>query len=243
MGAESVHFSGGSGLDIVISGVALAAGAPVAAIQIQTNGTTFPDVACAMVVRMTSGRLMTLLGNTPVAESILAGGTHIAVHNSGIVRRIAEDILQSPYKGAGLALFLQGKVMELLVEGVSSPTPVSTGERIALSVRDTLLSNPQHPPPVPELARMHGVTQRKLGEYFHAQFGKTIPTWLSDWRMVRARDLLMGGELSVKDVAASVGFTQVTAFTRTFTNHFGFPPSRIRLDARNTKLSVSEGQP
>ena len=186
---------------------------------------------------------MTTLGNGPLAEVVLArtsnGSAHFPVHNPGVVRRIADDIRHAPYEGASLALYLQGKVAELLVEGLAAQD-LRTGERIALSVRDILLSNPQHPPSMVEMERMTGITARKLGEYFHAHFGKTIPSWLSEWRLIRARDLLLGGDLSVRDVAISVGYTQVTAFTRILTNRFGVPPSRIRLGARDTNTSAAE---
>ena len=119
-------------------------------------------------------------------------------------------------------------------------TPDSCGDRIAVSACDTLLSDPQHPPPVAELARMNGVTPQKLREYFHAYFGMTIPSWLSQWRMIRAREMLVDGELSVTDVAIAVGYTQATTFTRQFTKQFGTPPSRIRFGTRNPNISTAE---
>jgi len=231
MGPEAVHLSIGVGLNIVVGEDIASAATPLAMIHIQGGAVPFSDEACALSVRLSPDRLMTILGNGPLAETVLGragiGGIHIPVRNPGVVRRIADDIRHASYEGDSLAVYLQGKVIELLVEGLAVQK-LCTSERIALSVRDILLANPQHPPPVAELARINGVSPRKLAKSFHAHFGKSIPSWLSEWRLNRARDLLLGSDLSVRDVAISVGYTQVTAFTRIFTNHFGTPPSRIR---------------
>lgn len=246
MWSEPIHLPVGTGLNMVINRDSLAAAVPMARILVQDNATSLTDEGCPLVLRVTEQGLIGLLGNGPEAEAILADGyAHTAVYQSGVVRRIADDILHAPYCGSMLAHFLEGKVHELLgllLESLPTPPLESIGDRIALSVCAKLRSNPQDPPTAAELARMNGVTPRKLGEYFHAYFGKTIPSWLSRWRMICARDLLLDGELSIKDVAVSVGYTRVISFTRTFTKHFGISPGRMRSGQPKSSASWAQMQ-
>lgn len=235
MRAGVLHLSAGLGLDIAINEHVPLGTVPTAMIDLQGGAEAYPVDGCAMVVRLSAGRLRTMLGNGPMAESILArsvdgGGAHIPVRNSGVVRRIVEDIRRAPYDGAGLAVYLQGKVLELLVEGISEPD-TDEGERLAMGVRDLLLADPLHPPSLTELARLSGVPPRKLSTYFRAHFGKTIFEWLVEWRLLRARDLVLGGDVAIKDIAYSLGYAHVPALTAAFTRRFGASPTRLRVNA------------
>ena len=240
MQSDTLHLPVGIGLDIFVSDGNSSALVPMAMIEIQDDAATFPDVGSLLVLRVTAERLIRMLGNGPGAEALLAEGyAYTAVYQSGMVRRIADDILHAPYHGPTLSNFIEGKALELLSLLVEA-MPDSSGDRIALSVCDTLRSDLQNPPPVAEVARMNGVTPRKLREYFQSCFGMTIPSWVSHWRMIRAREMLLDSYLPIKDVAAAVGYTQATTFTRQFTKQFGTPPSRIRFGTRNPNISTAE---
>lgn len=244
MEAEAIHLPVGFGLDMVIHQNRLSAAVPMAMIEILDDAATFGDVSCPLVLRVTAEGLIGILGNGPDTDALLAKGyAYTAVYQSGIVHRIADDILNAPYHGSALSSFLVEKTLELLSLLLGS-MPESRSDLIALSASGTLRSNLLHPPPVAELARINGTTPRQLREYFHAYFGMTIPSWLSQWRLIRARKMLVDSDLPVKDIAAAVGYCQVSSFSRNFTKHFGTPPSRVRIGGRNaTTLATLEGQP
>lgn len=154
-------------------------------------------------------------------------GVHLRINNSTLVRRIAQDIRHSSYKDTCLKLFLQGKVVELLVESLSQPEAV--GERSnAVTVRDLLLVDPVSPPSMTELSRLLGVSQRRLSNEFKEAFGMRVPEWLADWRLTRGRDLVMEGSTSMAEIAASLGYAHLSTFTAAFTKRFGAPPTRLR---------------
>ena len=138
MWSEPIHLPVGTGLNMVINLDSLAAAVPMARILVQDNATTFTDEGCPLVLRVTEQGLIRLLGNGPEAEAILADGyAHTAVYQSGVVSRIADDILHAPYHGAMLAHFLEGKVhelLDLLLESLPAPPLDSIGDRITLSV-------------------------------------------------------------------------------------------------------------
>ena len=228
------HLNVGRGLDILLAKSDVLTGSPQAVIHIQPddteNAVDIGDIAVA--IRLSAARLRTLLGNAPMADSLLSGpsasdGVHLRIHNSTLVRRIPQDIRHSSYKDTCLKLFLQGKVVELLVESLSQPEAV--GERSnAVTVRNLLLVDPVSPPSMTELSRLLGVSQRRLSNEFKEAFGMTVPEWLADWRLTRGHDLVMQGSTSMAEIAASLGYAHLSTFTAAFTKRFGAPPTRLR---------------
>lgn len=236
------YLSVGRGLDILLADSDAVSVSSQAVIHIQSddteNAVDIRDIAVA--IRLSAGRLRTLLGNAPMADDLLSrpsghDGVHLLVRNSSLVRRIAQDIRHSSYKDTCLKLFLQGKVVELLVESLSQPE--AGGERShAFTVRDLLLVDPVSPPSMTELSRLLGASQRRLSNEFKAAFGLTVPEWLADWRLTRGHDLVMEGSTPMAEIAASLGYAHLSTFTAAFTKRFGVAPTRLRSgSALNTE--------
>lgn len=58
--------------------------------------------------------------------------------------------------------------------------------------------------------------------------GKSLGTWLIERRLAAARVLLSKTDGSIGDIAAAVGYVDVSHFARYFTRHYGTPPARWR---------------
>jgi AraC-like DNA-binding protein len=188
------------------------------------------DADSAIIVDLSYGRLRMLLDNAPMAEAFLASDvTEFHVDKPGLVRRITQEILQSDSMGDFRAIFLKGKVVELLVELLARPHSRDRSG-IAMAARDILRRDPLNPPTMGELARLVGVPQRKLSSDFKRTFGLTVPEWLADWRLSRGRELLEGGGIPIAEISASLGYAHLSAFTAAFTKKFGVPPTRLRAD-------------
>ncbi len=77
-----------------------------------------------------------------------------------------------------------------------------------------------------ELAEVGHCSVSKLCHDFKAQYGHAVIRYLVDFRLKRARDLLMtNADRSVKDVAMSCGFEDVGYFCRAYKQSFGVTPS------------------
>jgi len=76
-----------------------------------------------------------------------------------------------------------------------------------------------------ELARLLHRSTRQLRRYSRQRFGCSTQTWLDEQRLQAAVDLLKQ-ENSVKTVAGTLGFKQVSHFSRQFKARYGVPPSR-----------------
>jgi len=80
-----------------------------------------------------------------------------------------------------------------------------------------------------EVCRAVGLSERTLRRRFVEVTTITWRQYLQESRLVRAMALLAEPELSVLDVAATVGFDSGSAFTRSFTRYVGETPRAYRL--------------
>lgn len=149
------------------------------------------------------------------------------------IDRFEEAIRTNPYQGAIAALYAEGKALEfmadLLAAKGSGAEPTSTEQpadhRCALAARDILRANLADPPTIADLARRVGLSQRRLNEAFRAVFGAGPYRCLTDWRLSQARHLLENTDLSVKEIAHTMGYTHLSSFSHAYRRRFGTRPS------------------
>ena len=72
------------------------------------------------------------------------------------------------------------------------------------------------------------ITEKYMYRLFVERLGITPRQYLLGVRMKKAHELLSGSDLSVKEVAASVGYSSIPSFSRAFAEHFGTPPSAVK---------------
>ena len=80
---------------------------------------------------------------------------------------------------------------------------------------------------VEKLAAQCGVTERQLRRYFQGKFGHSPHRWMATRRAAWAKELLAQG-LTVKEVAASAGFSRQENFSRHFKRHSNVTPTESR---------------
>lgn len=150
------------------------------------------------------------------------------------MRSLARQMWTAPYRGGSRRLYLQAKVLELLVLQLEAiginpdwqlrqPPKPSMVERIYYA-RDILLADLENPPSLPELAQQVEMSVCTLQRRFQEQFGMTVFGFLSDQRMVMAEQLLRQGSYTVAEVAATVGYANLSHFAAAFRRRFGITP-------------------
>ncbi|GAB3275604.1 AraC family transcriptional regulator [Kineosporia babensis] len=82
------------------------------------------------------------------------------------------------------------------------------------------------------LAQAISVSRATLSRRFPAAVGTTPAAYLAVWRMDLAAVHLRDTHDSLENIAASVGYGSVPAFTRAFTRAHGRTPGRYRAEAR-----------
>jgi len=81
---------------------------------------------------------------------------------------------------------------------------------------------------VPELAAVAALSRSAFSDRFRELVGESPMRYLSNWRMLMARELLRDRSVSVAEVAGQVGYRSEFSFSKAFKRHYGQGPSAAR---------------
>lgn len=87
---------------------------------------------------------------------------------------------------------------------------------------------------VERLAAAVAMSRSRFAERFSALVGSGPMAYLAEWRLQRARDLLLAPKASVKEIAARVGYQSAAAFSRAFAERFGRSPRAYRSNGTDS---------
>ncbi len=158
--------------------------------------------------------------------------------NSPAMQQALRQILSCPYGGLLRRMYLESKVLELLVLQIAAwtecssqidhPTLRSQDIELIHEAAAILLQNWMDPPSLMELARQVGINDFKLKQGFRHVFGTTVFGYLLTYRMEQAKQLLLNSRLSVAEIARRVGYISPSAFSAAFRRHTGIPPKAFQ---------------
>ncbi|MBW4553700.1 MAG: AraC family transcriptional regulator [Aphanocapsa sp. GSE-SYN-MK-11-07L] len=159
------------------------------------------------------------------------------------MQRTARQILGCAYRGVAKRLYLEGKALELIGLLVAQETEIHDGDpkfaalkpdvvdRI-YQARHLLLQRLENPPSIMELAQLVGLNSRTLKEGFRICFGQPVFSYLRDYRLRQAQQLLENQEIQIAEVASSVGFVNGSHFAEVFRKKFGVTPKRYQMQTK-----------
>ncbi|HTR27702.1 MAG TPA: AraC family transcriptional regulator [Puia sp.] len=82
-------------------------------------------------------------------------------------------------------------------------------------------------PTINQLARMVSISESKLKKDFKMIYGVPVYEYFQKVRMQAAKDKLLSGGHSVKEVAMELGYSNLSNFTIAFKKEFGLLPSKL----------------
>lgn len=150
---------------------------------------------------------------------------------------VLKQIMDCPYKGRLRHVFLEAKAMELAVNALAGTYRAHGQEQQELSPGDLerlreayeiLRSCMEEPPGLNDLCRRVGLNRNKLNLGFRQLYGGTVFKVLRDLRLSRAWSLLLHTDLSLVDIAFSVGYNNQSNFTTAFHRQWGKTPKSVR---------------
>ncbi len=150
---------------------------------------------------------------------------------------VLKQVLECPYKGETRRLFYEAKSLELVALKLAELGQKKHMESSELSCKDLarareayniLLTNLDHPPSLIDLSRLVGTNRNKLNHGFKKVYGDTAFNVLRHARMSRAWSLLEKTDMSLAEVAFSVGYNNQANFTTAFRRQFGKTPKTVR---------------
>ncbi|MDR6414523.1 AraC family transcriptional regulator [Pseudarthrobacter sulfonivorans] len=88
--------------------------------------------------------------------------------------------------------------------------------------------SPDKPWTVESLAGSVGVSRASLARRFHERVGKPPMTYLNQWRLAKAADLMSDPELTLTTISRQVGYASPFSFSSAFKRRYGVSPQEYR---------------
>ena len=79
-----------------------------------------------------------------------------------------------------------------------------------------------------DVARIFGYSEVYFCKLFKQNFGKNFITYLNEFRIARAKELLSDPGINIKDISTESGYRDANYFTRVFKRMVGMTPSEYR---------------
>ncbi len=79
-----------------------------------------------------------------------------------------------------------------------------------------------------EIADRLNLTQEYLGTQFHKELGENFSSYIRNYRLSKAKELLIGTQLKQYEIAKKVGYTDAKYFARVFKECVGMSPAEYR---------------
>lgn len=143
------------------------------------------------------------------------------------------SLLQPPVHSSAASLWYQSKTLEILSQTVFQPDNANelfcdgykrvNQERIARVIY-LIERDYANPPSLDMLAKEVECSPFHLSRLFARQMGMSIPRFLRTKRIEKAAALLKEGRFNVSEVASSVGYASLSAFTKAFVEQIGCCP-------------------
>jgi AraC-like DNA-binding protein len=117
--------------------------------------------------------------------------------------------------------------------GTRPPWYRGAGDPVVDEALRLLHADPARPWTVAALAGATGVSRAALARRFAERVGTPPMTYLGDWRIALAADLLRGSDDTVDAVARKVGYADVFSLSTAFKRRRGTTPTQHRASARD----------
>jgi AraC-like DNA-binding protein len=192
-----------------------------------------PDEFEQLVVR-TPRHLLTSRLPAHIVDAITAHGVSAGDGAGRVVSHLLQEIAGlDDVVSSGTAAALSSSTMDMLITALADGSALHSPTELAhlqdLRRAQQLLESRLHHPDcsVADAARDLGMSVRHLQNLFRKS-GATPMNWLYAVRLDRARRLLLESDMTVGDVASTVGFRDVSHFSRSFRRRFGASPGEYR---------------
>ena len=81
-----------------------------------------------------------------------------------------------------------------------------------------------------EVSSYVGMSEAYFSDYFRKHTNQTFKQYITDIRMKYAKQMLLDGNVSLEDIAETVGYNDKKYFSRVFKNETGYTPGEYRRD-------------
>ena len=198
-----------------------------------------------LVVGIKADRLRTLLAidkpNGTVGTVISDGVSYLFFEGlNAEMKLLLKHIVSANMNNQIYNFYVKTKLQELLYllftklslrENTAFKSINSDDAEKLLVIRNEILSDLSTPPVISELAAIAAMSETKLKQLFKQTFGSTIYNYYQRIRMEEAAFLLKQAKLSVSEVGYTLGFSNLSHFSRLFERQYGLTPKKFSYTA------------
>ena len=154
-------------------------------------------------------------------------------------RRLMQEVVEVEYDNPMRLAIIQNRIM-LLIErfflriyerrqNAHFDIPLSKTDIDRMMQVESVLTRDifEPAPTISQLARMVSISESKLKKDFKLIYGVPVYEYFQKIRMQTAKDKLLSGDHSVKEVAMELGYSNLSNFTIAFKKEFGLLPSKL----------------
>lgn len=127
------------------------------------------------------------------------------------------------------AIFLNSKlysIVDRLISVNQTQSCESPVSQYCMKAIDFIQANYQSHITIERISKNLGIDRRYFSRIFTKYIGVSPQKYLVDYRLEKAKMLMMTGAYSVSEVALSVGYDDIFAFSKIFKKKYGVPPSK-----------------
>ena len=150
------------------------------------------------------------------------------------MEQVMGQILSCPYQGATRRTYLERQALKLVglyLEAIVQQRHDEANLDYVYQAGTILRNQLANPPTIEALARQVGTNRFYLYQGFQQIYGTTPFGYLRDCRLWQARRLLMTSDLSIRQVAAAVGYNSRSNFALAFRQQMGLNPKTFQMEA------------
>ena len=146
----------------------------------------------------------------------------------------------------GREILSRADLLQLMVElgrslqeaDATVPHPIVPNNHRILELMDYLDQNLAEDLDIDQLAQRFFISKYHMMRLFHQETGTTILSYLTQRRLLKARELMNGG-MRATEACFACGFRSYSSFTRAYGKHFGTTPTG-RADSALVRAAVPE---
>lgn len=127
---------------------------------------------------------------------------------------------------------LMAELIQSSPEALAQPKPSVSKEAYVRQAIEFIENNYSQRISIMDIARSVGLDRTYLSGLFKSQFGLSLQTFLLEYRMNRAAELLQNKDLSISDISRSVGYIDPFLFSKMFKKVTGLSPRHMRNGER-----------
>ncbi len=160
-----------------------------------------------------------------------------------LAEKLEKDIAQDAF---GRTLLSQADLLQLMValgrnragNTANLPHPTTTSNRRVLEILEYLDNNLTEEIDIDRLAEAFYISKYYMMRLFQKETGTTIYTYLTQKRLLRAREWMSAG-MRATEACYACGFHSYSSFTRAYSKYFGTTPTG-RADAHLVRAEDAE---